>query len=182
MVDKEGTKTIYLSVEEATNKIMGWSSTSFEGGIECEIDSNHLFLESKPQTYKYINGIVVSDSDLHLQEAKKLKKREMKKFCEQKILEGFMSSDGHRYRTNRDDQMNMNGQRDELQVDDTITAVYWKTEDVGYIPHTREEWLVVYKEAFQSKKLTLFRYDELKGEIDLLKTVEEVIDFEWYEK
>lgn len=140
----------------------GWEGTLFKPVYD---EINKTWIEGEPDKIK--------------ETAKKSKKLEMKSLCEQKILEGFTSSNGHIYRTNRDDQMNMNGQKDELQEYPDITTVYWKTEDMGYIPHTREEWCQVYLEAFNHKKSTLFKYDSLKIQIDLLEDVEEIKSFKW---
>src|SRR5437763_9836650 len=81
-----------------------------------------------------------------LADAKANKIRELNNKCEAVIVAGFTSSNGHTYRTNRDDQVNMIGQKDDL-ADGTVTVIPWKTEDVGYINHTRDEWFTVYSEA-----------------------------------
>jgi hypothetical protein len=106
---------------------------------------------------------------------KKLKTGILKEICEEEIVKGFTATNGHFYRTNRDDQINMIGQKDELSEDSTITVVPWKTEDTGYINHTREEWMKVYVEAFAHKKEKLFKYDMLKGQVLSATTHEEVV-------
>ncbi len=110
---------------------------------------------------------------------KTLKKDLMSEDCETKIIEGFIASNGRRYRTNRDDQVNMIGQKDELSEDDTITQVMWKTEDAGYISHTKEEWLKIYIEAFSHKKTQLFKYNTLKQQVALATSHEEIVDIKW---
>lgn len=113
-------------------------------------------------------------------EKKKIEKiQEMNDICEQKIVEGFLSSNGHYYRTNRDDQINMIGQKDALLADPSIVSVQWKTEDMGYIDHTREEWLQVYGEAFTHKKTQLFKYNTLKQQIQATTTIEEIDLITW---
>lgn len=97
---------------------------------------------------------------------KGLKKDIFNEKCEDTIVTGFVASNGHTYRLNRDDQLNMMGQKDELLEDTTITTVPWKTEDQGYVDHTREDWLQVYKEAFAYKKTTLYKYNSLKKALD----------------
>lgn len=117
-----------------------------------------------------------ADSEL-LAEAKERKTAELKAKCEQAIIEGFTATNGHHYRTNRDDQVNMIGQKDDLMEDTTITEVMWKTEDSGYVSHTRDEWLAIYKEAFTHKQTQLFKYDTLKQEVQgklKVSTVESV--------
>ena len=102
------------------------------------------------------------DEDYILDYHKRLKIEILSEACEETIINGFTASNGHRYRTNRDDQINMIGQKDMLMVDPSITTVEWKTEDAGYIIHTRDEWLEVYKEAFNYKKTQLLKYNDLK--------------------
>lgn len=99
--------------------------------------------------------------------------------CEDDIIAGFTSSNGHTYRTNRDDQMNMIGQKDELASDTTITTVSWRTEDAGYIDHTRDEWLIVYSEAFNHKKTTLAKYNTLKVQLTAATTDAAVLAITW---
>lgn len=114
-----------------------------------------------------------------LEHCKTIKIEYFNKLCEQKIIEGFVASNGYKYRTNRDDQTNMIGQKDELNADDSITTVSWKTEDYGYVNHTRAEWLNVYNEAFTHKKTQLFKYNQLK--ISVLNSIshEEMEQIKW---
>ena len=95
--------------------------------------------------------------------------------CEDAIVEGFTASNGHTYRTNRDDQMNMAGQWMALQSDPSVTTVSWKTEDAGYIDHTRAEWLGIYAEAFNHKKEQLIKYNTLKVQITNATTDVDVV-------
>ncbi|MGE7305897.1 hypothetical protein ACQKJG_18910 [Priestia megaterium] len=111
--------------------------------------------------------------------AKKLKADVLAAQCEEAILKGFTASNGHTYRTNRDDQVNMIGQYNFLSDDQSINEVAWKTVDEGYVMHSREEWLQVYAEAFTSKKEKLFRYDYLKKLVDNAKTDEELVAVSW---
>ncbi|MFE4029135.1 hypothetical protein ACFX4N_23560 [Priestia sp. YIM B13551] len=106
----------------------------------------------------------LSDEDI-LEYCKILKNDFFKTTCEEKILEGFTASNGHFYRTNRDDQINFIGQKDLLVANESLTTVPWKTEDVGYIVHTRDEWLQIYNEAFSHKQAQLFKYDNLKKQV-----------------
>jgi hypothetical protein len=100
--------------------------------------------------------------------------------CEDDIINGFTSTNGHVYRTNRDDQINMIGQKDELMDDPSIATVPWKTQDAGYVVHTREEWLTqVYVEAFQNKKIKLFKYNSIKEKIIAATTHDEIIALTW---
>lgn len=114
-----------------------------------------------------------------LENMKNAKIEDLNRTCEESIEAGFISSNGHHYRTNRDDQVNMIGQKDELTEDLEITVVSWKTEDLGYIDHSRDEWLLVYKEAFAHKKAQLLKYDDLKKQVLLCQTIEEVQAIQW---
>jgi hypothetical protein len=116
-----------------------------------------------------------------LNRAKENRKIELSSKCEENIVLGFTSTNGHHYRTNRDDQTNMIGQKDELTDDLTITEVYWKAEELGYwIAHTRDEWLnQVYVESFKHKKAQLAKYNDLKIKVEACLTVEEVDLIVW---
>jgi hypothetical protein len=107
---------------------------------------------------------------------KEMKINNLNRQCEKAIEEGFTSTvNGHIYRTNRDDQINFMGQKDELTSDAVIETVMWKTEDAGYLSHTREEWLEIYFEALANKKVQLFKYNTLKGQV-LAAASKEAVD------
>lgn len=121
------------------------------------------------------------DEEYILNYQKELKSTLLSEQCEATILKGFKATNGHFYRTNRDDQVNLIGQKDELDEDSTMTTVLWKTEDAGYIAHTREQWLGIYQEAFAHKKVQLFKYNALRLKILAAKTSEEVSTVKWEE-
>jgi hypothetical protein len=127
------------------------------------------------------SGLLLSEitPEYVLNHNKKLKIEVLKEQCENAILEGFVASNGHTYRTNRDDQINMIGQKDELMADESTETVYWKTEDAGYIAHSREEWLMIYNEAFAHKRQSLFKYDSLKQAVLDAKTHADVVAINW---
>ncbi|PGO60731.1 DUF4376 domain-containing protein [Priestia megaterium] len=110
---------------------------------------------------------------------KELKQEFIKLQCEEDVLTGFTASNGHVYRTNRDDQTNMIGQKDFLNDHPEVATVKWKTEDQGYIIHTREEWLKIYLEAFYNKMMKLEKYNQLKEKIRLATTEAEIIAVDW---
>lgn len=126
-------------------------------------------------------GLVYSDitDEYILNHHKNLKISILSDICDETITNGFTASNGHKYRTNRDDQINMIGKKIQLQDDPTITTVMWKTEDAGYIAHTREEWLQVYKEAHQHKEQNLFKYNTLKQQVMNAATHEEIVAITW---
>lgn len=117
--------------------------------------------------------------DYILEYHKNLKIDVLRQICNDKIINGFTASNGHTYRTNRDDQLNMIGQKVELMADESITTVSWKTEDAGYIDHTREEWLQVYKEGYEHKETNLLKYNTLKQQVRDAKTHDEVLAISW---
>jgi hypothetical protein len=99
--------------------------------------------------------------------------------CEELIVNGFTATNGHKYRTNRDDQMNMIGKRIQLMLKPEIIEVNWKTEDVGYLKLTRDEWIRMYDEAFAHKEATLFKYNTLKMQVQEATTDAEVLAVKW---
>jgi hypothetical protein len=121
--------------------------------------------------------------DLTLEEIldyhKELKQAVLSEYCERDIQKGFISSNSHHYRTNRDDQVNMIGQKDAIASNDLITHVMWKTEDAGYIQHTKEEWLNIYQEAFVHKQQMLFKYENKKQQLLACLSHQELMDLKW---
>lgn len=117
-----------------------------------------------------------SDTEI-LSYCKEVKIQYFKNKCESVIEEGFLSSNGNFYRTNRDDQTNMIGQKDVL-TDETV-QVPWKTENKGYVMHTKNEWLAVYGEAFTHKQTQLFKYDSLKNKALDTTTQDELQLINW---
>lgn len=130
---------------------------------------------------EFISTDILSDPSEEdvLNYCKEVKVRYFNDLCEIKIVEGFEAFNGHFYRTNRDDQTNMIGQKDLLSENPSIELVYWKTEDVGYTAHSREEWLQVYQEAFAHKQGNLFKYDAIKRKCIEAKTHEELENIVW---
>lgn len=110
---------------------------------------------------------------------KEVVKEKFKNMCDYKIESDFVASNGHNYRLNTNDQINMIGQKAELDSDTTIVELFWKTEDSGFVKHTREEWLNMYLEAHEYKKSCIYRYNTLKGLIDNVTTNEELTKLEW---
>jgi len=110
---------------------------------------------------------------------RELKKEIMSLTCEDAILKGFVASNGHHYRTNRDDQINFLGQKEELNDNPTVTEVEWKTEDAGYITHTKEDWIKVFYEALRFKSNNLKKLSRIKGYITLARTDVELTAIKW---
>jgi hypothetical protein len=100
--------------------------------------------------------------------------------CEKAILAGFTSATtGHHYRTNRDDQINFIGRKDEVQNDPNITEVTWKTENLGPITHTRDEFLAVYMEGIKHKDAMIGKFWQLKAQVNAATTETEVYAVVW---
>ncbi|MCA1025794.1 hypothetical protein LCM23_06790 [Cytobacillus kochii] len=174
-------KVIYILVDEnGVLQSFGYTR-SMDSEIELEVEETHPLLskEFTPRVFLYQDGQIVKSDVLELERAKSGKNSKLKKACEESILAGFSSANGHFYRTNRDDQTNMIGQKDILNSDESISTVQWKTEDAGYIAHTREEWLKVYNEAFMHKQKQLFKYDSLKSQVLSATTQEELDSINW---
>jgi hypothetical protein len=175
-----------INIEQVTGELvidgndLSWTDKKIRG-----VNSPYLLLED--DTLIISVGDTLSDemiAELNkqtLDRAKENKKAELSIKCEESITNGFTSTNGHHYRTNRDDQTNMIGQKDELAEDLTITQVYWKAEDVGHwIVHTRDEWLnQVYSESFKHKKAQLAKYNDLRGKVEACLTIEEVDLIVW---
>lgn len=115
-----------------------------------------------------------------LEKLKSLKLEKLRLDCEDDIESGFTASNGHFYRTNRDDQLNMIGQKDWLNDFPDEEVVYWKTEDAGYISHTRQEWISVYNEGYVIKRDKLFKLDQLRRVVLRATTSEEVVSIKWH--
>ena len=112
---------------------------------------------------------------------KKLKSAILSEKCDEFIVTGFKSTNGHTYRMKGDDQINFIGQAHELIFFDKETeTVPWLTEDADYVVHSRDEWLNnVYREAFMHKKAQLYKYSELKKKITDAKTHAEIVAVTW---
>lgn len=172
-------RTIYLFLGK-NGEVEGWSSTDpLNGAVAVTVEDDHEVL-TKFNKYNYIDGKLVESDQRILKAAKNNKINQFNEICERLILEGFLSSNGHYYRTNRDDQMNMTGKKEELNDFPDISEVLWKTEDEGYISHTREEWIdQVYYEALRYRETQLLKYDHLKNEVLESGTLDEVNQITW---
>lgn len=110
---------------------------------------------------------------------KEIKRNLMSEECENTIMNGFKASNGHTYRMNRDDQINMAGQKEMLNEDKETLTVDWKTEDAGYVRHSRDEWIKVYKEGFLFKRIQLGKYETIKRMINSATTHVELLSIKW---
>ncbi|AFQ96520.1 hypothetical protein [Bacillus phage vB_BceM_Bc431v3] len=101
-------------------------------------------------------------------------------FCEIAIAGGFTATNGHRYRTNADDQTNFLGKMIFLLMKPETAEVGWKAEDVGdYVIHTKEEWLQVALEGFAHKEAQLTKFNEKTKTIRAATTHDQVVAVSW---
>jgi len=147
------------------------------GYDNLDLMQKNTLITTLARRYKLVYSEVTEE--YILKHAKKLKITLLDEKCDNAILLGFKASNGHTYRSNRDDQVNMIGQMLELQFSPEITEVAWKTEDAGYIVHPKDEWVVVFKEALYHKRYQLFKYDVLRQKIELAKTHAELVSVSW---
>jgi chitodextrinase len=111
---------------------------------------------------------------------KEIKKAIFNDLCGQEIEAGFHShTNDHIYRTNRDDQINFIGQYLLLKEVDAIQQVFWKTEDSGQIPLTRDQFFNIYKEALMHKNNTIQKYWYKKIEVDNCTSHEQLRNVLW---
>lgn len=149
-----------------------------EAGFSNPSDRNDLYLYIARQ-----QGILVTqiNDEFMLNYFKDLKIQDFSNKCEEAILNGFVSpTTGHSYRTNRDDQLNLLGEYVFTHADETITEVYWKAEDLGtQVSHTRDEFLVMVKEAFKHKKDTLLKLNTLRAQVNACTSDAEILALSW---
>lgn len=141
-------------------------------------NSNGYRVNTTTKQIEFIYGENISQ----LEGYKEMKIANLKRICEQTIEEGFISSiNGHKYRTNRDDQTNFIGKLKQLELKPEITTLLWKTEDVGYLLHQKDDWIAIWLEGLNHKENQLFKYDQLKQQIldPLVDTKEKVDEINW---
>lgn len=119
-----------------------------------------------------------------LAKTKLLKINELDLACTENITDGFFSSavgEEHFYRFNKsEDQLNFNQQLTLMLFDSTIETIYWKTQDVGVLPHTRDQFIQVAKvDAAIHKQTCISKYWQLKAYVSSLTTIEEVQAVNW---
>lgn len=121
------------------------------------------------------------NADYILNYHKRVKYSYLDNACISAIKDGFASPNGHTYRVDSDDQVNMLGQKIELMEDPSITTVYWRAEDINdWIAHTRDDWLTnVFKVAFNHKSATLTKCKDFKVTVDAAKTHDDIIAIKW---
>lgn len=111
---------------------------------------------------------------------KRLKIESMTVVSDETIVKGFTSSNGHIYRTNRDDQINMIGKALQLTIDPTVETVPYKSEDAGYMVMSKEDWISdVFMEGLNHKEKTLHKYNTLKANVEAATTEADLLLISW---
>lgn len=112
---------------------------------------------------------------------KQLKLTSLGLACENAITSGFTATNGHTYRLNQTDQLNILGQREKLRDDSTITTVNWLAVDVGdWIAHTVSDWLTyVYSGGFNWVDTQRSHYRDLKKNVLAATTHSALVAITW---
>ena len=106
---------------------------------------------------------------------KKLYTNKMSQECKDFILQGFYSAVTQSYYGfSEKDQINFNQQLTLMLLDPTVNEVYWKTEDKGVIPHTRDEFIAVCKEGEKHKRHAMRNYYIITDNIREMRNFEEL--------
>lgn len=146
---------------------------------------DNLTVSDKNELIKSIaskKGVVYSEvtNTEVLSHHKFIKDVHLSNLCRQDILNGFVSeTNGHTYRTNEHDQINFMARNLKLLRDDTIEIIKHKTEDAGYVDHTRSEYLSVYEEGYAHVENKLFRLDDLRTQIEDATIHDELVAIVW---
>lgn len=111
---------------------------------------------------------------------KNLKITMQNEFYEIDVASGFTAPNGHKYRSNADDQTNFIGKMVYLLMNPDVTEVSWKAEDVDdYIVHTKDEWIQVALAGFAFKEAQLAKFHEKTKAIKNAKTHAEIVAISW---
>jgi len=101
-------------------------------------------------------------------------------FYELEVAAGFKAPNGHKYRSNADDQTNFIGKMVFLIMNPDTTEISWKAEDVDdYIVHTKDEWIQVALAGFAHKEATLAKYHEKTKTIKNATTHDQIVAVSW---
>lgn len=161
--------------------------------ITCHYDNQMLLRGFDNLTTVEKNGLILDlaesrdipvtdiDKEYLLQHHKDLKIQQFSNICEDEILNGFISqTNGNKYRTNRDDQLNLIGKFLSVDRMPDLETVMWKAENLGaQVPHTREEFIAIYDEAFLHKEKKLYKLHLLREQVKACKTDAEVHQLTW---
>jgi len=171
---------------------------SYPSSLEDKIQyiphgTTHLYLDDNQYSYLFKKAfdytiqdnipIYTPVSDLiKLLPEQNQKVEYIKKQCNLDILYGFESSctgEVHQYKYNLEYQANFNEQANILTLDSTITEIPWNTKDAGVINHSRDEFIILLKDANNFKTSKMNDYHSMKSTISNAKTTKEIIDLKW---
>lgn len=102
--------------------------------------------------------------------------------CNKAILSGFTSSvlgEPHQYDFDEEAQRNLNGALTMMAVDSTITTVTWKTVDSGPLPHTKDQFTQLCKDAYSFKEKMVQKYWTKKLQVGSCTTIDQVNSIVW---
>ncbi len=102
---------------------------------------------------------------------------EVDRQCTATIHGGFVSSNGHTYGFDGEDQDNMAQKHTLFMEDVNAPGLPWRTKDAGPIFHTRAEFLALCKEAEIFKFKNIAAYWQLVYQINAALTPEDVFAF-----
>ncbi|MFZ4454348.1 DUF4376 domain-containing protein [Salibacterium aidingense] len=173
-----------------TNKIFPSNDWYNEGNyvIDETKEENRNLIQKIKNSAPYMdlvieNGQVIDvtplEKPIDLDRIKNSKIDNLSLKCREVIINNFVASNGNGYRLEIEDQLNMQGQKATLDDDTSITEVDWMTIDDNNVTHSRDEWLTIYKEAFQHKNECIFKNKELRDQVRACETKEEVEAVTW---
>jgi XkdW protein len=104
----------------------------------------------------------------------------LNKRCNEEIIKDFVSaSTGFTFEFEAHDQDNLSQQAILLLGDSTIDSVLWKTKDAGVQTFTRDQFFIILKESEAHKKSAISKYWDLKSQVELATTIEEIESIKW---
>ena len=131
-----------------------------------------------------INGIANPPINPTLQQAQQAKILALNSYCNQLIQSGFPSSAtgvSHQYKFDMEYQGNMSQDGTMLALDPTIDSVPWPTINAGVVPHTRDQFIQLCKDAKTWKDTNVYHYFALKAQVLAVTTttVDQVNAINW---
>jgi len=157
-----------MAIREAATIVDGEiQSDTGELGQIMQPDGTFITPESIPQT---------------LSEIQQNKILELNTACNQTIMNGFPSTCTgveHQYKFDMEYQGNFAQQGVMLSLDPTIDTVLWPVSDLGVIPHSREQFIQLCKDAQTWKATNTYRYFGLKAQVLGCETADAVNMIVW---
>jgi hypothetical protein len=119
---------------------------------------------------------------INIQDLQTAKNEQLNYLCNTEILNGF-SSDAlggiHEYGFSYEDQINLSSFLTILNEDTTIESTYWKTKDAGVLPHSRDQFKALCKDAQNHKQGKIAQFWTLKAQVLAATTPEEILAINW---